>query len=314
MDPSSHISALVFPRVESNIKSLDAPAKVDSSLRRASRGFKMDAEGEGAVGMKWQLDGEQGVAAGTPSRGECDGEGRRENSRLQQLAHSSASVQFRARREFQCGLHAGPYSSSCKLPVRANHICFLLLRFSLPPCLSLALHLSPLWPSAAWLWPRPGPALSLIDRGNHFLARADSSRWPSFRDAQTDRALSGPSPARCKRCNSSERRKRASIKTDISREPPCNLRTRVPSFVRDKIIKRLRQRRGPSEYFTKDERPCAHTPAANRPPASLSSNSLLALRQYSTVGKEKIRSILLETDRLDSHFDVEDSMEIKRSE
>lgn len=57
--------------------------------------------------------------------------GWRENSKLQQLAHSSTPLQFRARREFQCGLHAKPYSSSCKLPVRANHICFLPVHLSL---------------------------------------------------------------------------------------------------------------------------------------------------------------------------------------
>ena len=59
--------------------------------------------------------------------------GWRENSKLQQLAHSSTPLQFRARREFQCGLHAKPYSSSCKLPVRANHICFLPVHLSLHP-------------------------------------------------------------------------------------------------------------------------------------------------------------------------------------
>ena len=64
--------------------------------------------------------------------------GWRENSKLQQLAHSSTPLQFRARREFQCGLHARPYSSSCKLPVRANHICFLPVHLSLSLSLSLS--------------------------------------------------------------------------------------------------------------------------------------------------------------------------------
>ena len=68
--------------------------------------------------------------------------GWRENSKLQQLAHSSTPLQFRARREFQCGLHARPYSSSCKLPVRANHICFLPVHLSLSRSLSLSLSLS----------------------------------------------------------------------------------------------------------------------------------------------------------------------------
>lgn len=62
---------------------------------------------------------------GTNKEGNELARGWRENSKLQQLAHSSTPLQFRARREFQCGLHAKPYSSSCKLPVRANHICFL---------------------------------------------------------------------------------------------------------------------------------------------------------------------------------------------
>lgn len=68
---------------------------------------------------------------GTNKEGNELARGWRENSKLQQLAHSSTPLQFRARREFQCGLHAKPYSSSCKLPVRANHICFLPVHLSL---------------------------------------------------------------------------------------------------------------------------------------------------------------------------------------
>ena len=77
--------------------------------------------------------------------------GWRENSKLQQLAHSSTPLQFRARREFQCGLHARPYSSSCKLPVRANHICFLPVHLSLSLSLSLFLYPPSLSPTISRL-------------------------------------------------------------------------------------------------------------------------------------------------------------------
>lgn len=81
--------------------------------------------------IKWQPDGDRLRTMARTKRGNELARGWRENSKLQQLAHSSTPLQFRARREFQCGLHAKPYSSSCKLPVRANHICFLPVHLSL---------------------------------------------------------------------------------------------------------------------------------------------------------------------------------------
>ena len=97
----------------------------------------MDAEGSVRARIKWQPDGDRLRTMARTKRGTSLARGWRENSKLQQLAHSSTPLQFRARREFQCGLHAKPYSSSCKLPVRANHICFLPVHLSLhPPSIS----------------------------------------------------------------------------------------------------------------------------------------------------------------------------------